>query len=880
MKSSDQTPKAKYRKDYLEPDFWIDQVDLEFELEPTSTLVRTRLAVRRNDNADAGAALQLDGEELETLAVKLDGNELGEDAYRVENERLTISDVPDRFELETHVRINPEANTELSGLYRSSGIFCTQCEAEGFRRITWFVDRPDVMARYRVRLIADPSSCPVLLSNGNRVAEGRLDDGRHWVQWEDPHLKPSYLFALVAGDLRCHDGSFKTKSDRDVRLEIWVEEQNIDRCEHALESLKKAMRWDEDVFGLEYDLDLYMIVAVNDFNMGAMENKGLNIFNSKYVLALPETATDDEYQAIEAVIAHEYFHNWTGNRVTCRDWFQLTLKEGLTVFRDQQFSMDMWSAAVNRIDDVKALRTHQFVEDGGPMAHPIRPEFYIEMNNFYTLTVYEKGAEVVRMYQTLLGRDGFRKGMDLYFERHDGSAVTCDDFLAAMADASGRDLSLFARWYAQGGTPHVEARGDWDAEQGRYTLTLRQKFPTLPKLDAPEPALMPIEFGLIGESGQDLPLCIQGQEGDAATTRVLELDAAEKTWVFDGIAERPAPSVLRGFSAPVILEMERDRQTLAFLAAHDSDPFNRWDAGQTLAQDLLVELAHNYSRGEDLQLDPILLDVFAKTLDDAALDGSMKALALALPPLQVLVQQLELWDYDAVYAAREFAKQRLAEALHDPMLACFEAMQDSSYRFDAEAVDRRRLKNRLLDYLAVLPDESSRVLAQFEAADNMSDRWSAFQLLCDFEGSERDQALEAFYERWHDDPLVLDKWFRAQACSTRHDCVDTVASLVEHKDFTLKNPNRARSLIGAFGMMNPLRFHDADGRGYSLLADNILALDTINGQVASRVVSAFNQWRKFDEKRQALQRAQLERIAAKPKLSKDVFEIVQRALND
>ena len=874
-------PQSVYRKDYRPPDYWIDDVDLHFDLHEEETQVRARLTLRRNETLVGDVPpLVLHGEELELRSVSLDGRVLSPREYHVDARSLRIDAPPARFELETVVRIRPQENTQLSGLYRSGGIFCTQCEAHGFRRITWFLDRPDVMARFRVTIDAERERYPVLLSNGNRTGSEDRPDGRHRACWEDPFRKPAYLFALVAGDLHCQAGSFRTRSGRDVRLEIWVEPQNAERCEHALQALGKAMAWDEETFGLEYDLDVYMIVAVNDFNMGAMENKGLNVFNSKYVLALPETATDEEYEAIEAVIAHEYFHNWTGNRVTCRDWFQLTLKEGLTVFREQQFSADATSAAVKRIEDVRQLRVHQFPEDAGPMSHPVRPESYISMDNFYTATVYEKGAEVVRLYHTLLGAGGFRKGLERYFERHDGEAVTCDDFRAAMADANGQDLSRFAGWYAQSGTPRLEARGAHDAERGRYELTLEQH-PGQPG-ETQEPLPIPVAVGLLDSDGRDLPLRVEGEEaGAAATTRLLLLEKKRQRFVFDDVPRPPVPSLLRGFSAPVQLDFARSPEELAFLMAHDSDAFNRWEAGQQLAQQVLLALVSRWGEPDPPSLPSYFVEAFGRLLADETLDGSQKALSLTLPAESLLGQALDTIDVDAVHGAREFAVTALARAHR----AAFEKLYareaaPGPYRFDREGVDRRRLANLCLRYLAGLGDPAitAEIERRFLEADNMTDRQVALRLLADLPGPERERSLQVFYECWRADPLVLDKWFGVQAQSSLPDTCERVRALSQQPDFSLANPNRVRALLGAFSMGNPLRFHGADGAGYKLVAENVLALDPRNPQLASRLVSAFNQWRRYDAARQALMQEQLAGIAAQQGLSDDVYEIVNRAL--
>ena len=882
--SQQNPPQPVLRKDYRPPAFLVDQVELRFDLREVGTTVHSRLTLRRNPAVQGRPALVLDGEELQLLEVALDGRPLASGAWRRDGEALVVPDLPERCVLETKVRIAPETNGALSGLYQSGGLFCTQCEAMGFRRITFFPDRPDVMSSYAVTIEADPARWPVLLSNGNRVGEGTLEDGRRWVRWEDPWKKPSYLFALVAGDLRCHAGTFTTRSGRQVRLEVWVEPQNADKCEHALRSLQESMRWDEEAFGLEYDLDVYMIVAVNDFNMGAMENKGLNVFNSKFVLARPDTATDDDYERIQGVIGHEYFHNWTGNRVTCRDWFQLTLKEGLTVFRDQQFTADMTSAAVKRIADVRALRVRQFAEDAGPMSHPVRPESYISMDNFYTATVYEKGAEVVRMYHTLLGAAGFRRGMDLYFQRHDGHAVTCDDFRAAMADANGRDLSQFERWYSTPGTPTLEAVGAWDQAARTWSLTLRQ---VLTNKDA-APLHVPVRVGLLGADGRDLPLQLAGEarptaggDGGSGLGRVLELTQREQTFRFVGLPERPVPSLLRGFSAPVKLKLERARAELAFLAAHDSDPFNRWDAGQELAMQLLLELAGEAQAGRPLRLDPVLVEVARRVLGDERLDPSLQALALGLPAEQQLAQEVTVVDPDAIHAARQFVRRELARALRPELSAALaRTAPQGPYPSDKGSIARRRLRLACLGLLASLeePDTVATLERQVADADNMTDAEGALMLLAAIPCPQRDAALAAFHARWREDPLVLDKWFTVQAVSPARDTVERVRGLARHPDFTTRNPNRCRALVGAFGLSNQVRFHTPDGAGYAFLADTVLAVDAINPQLASRLVSAFNPWKRLEPGRRALMEAALRRIAGQKALSKDVFEIVDRAL--
>jgi aminopeptidase N len=884
---SDDKPKTVLRSAYRSPDYLIDSVDLSFDLGESESRVEARLQIRRRaDVPDSKAPLVLSGEALELREIEIDGRPLDASEYRVEEDGLTIDVVPARFELRTLVAIHPESNTQLSGLYQSSGNFCTQCEAMGFRRITYFLDRPDVMSRYTVSIEADRERYPVLLSNGNRIGSEELDEGRHRVRWEDPFPKPSYLFALVAGNLSCHSGSFTTMSGREVKLEIWVEPQNIDRCEHALRSLQRAMKWDEERFGREYDLDIYMIVAVNDFNMGAMENKGLNVFNSKYVLAIPETATDDDYEGIESVIAHEYFHNWTGNRVTCRDWFQLTLKEGLTVYRDQRFSEDMSSQAVNRIASVKSLRARQFPEDEGPMAHAIRPDSYISMDNFYTATVYDKGAEVIRMYETLLGEGGFRKGMDLYFDRHDGQAVTCDDFRAAMSDANGRDLGQFERWYLQAGTPRLRATGEWEDSERRYRLRLQQDYPEtafeIVGAADRKPLHLPVAIGLLGKGGKALPLRLEGEEVASASTRVLELTEAVEEFVFEDIEEAPVPSLLRGFSAPVRLVVDRDRASLAFQMSHDEDAFNRWDAGQQLALELLSEHAKAVAAGTTLGLDPNFVDAWGRVLESTDLDGSMRSLAMGLPAERVVAQEMEVIEPDSIHAAREAIGETLGRAHASTLWSTYRALAPSGpYRHEQTEIDRRRLRNAALRMLVWTGEEDAIEAAwsQFLEADNMTDAQAACVVLAEGEHTRRDDVIAAFYDRWRGDPLVVDKWFAIQAGSSRPDTLDRVHELADHPDFNASNPNRVRSLVGAFCSGNQVRFHAPSGEGYLFLADWVLTLNASNPQVASRMASIFNDWRRYDEGRQHLIQVQLDRIASSASLSKDVYEIVSRALS-
>ena len=877
-------PTTVYRKDYQQPSYWVESLRLEFDLHETSTLVYASIEFTSNQENNSNE-LFLDGEDLTLKQIKIDGRELSSNEYSLSNEGITLKELPQKFQLETLVEINPDANSELSGLYRSSGNFCTQCEAMGFRRITYFLDRPDVMTKFHVTLRANKEKYPILLSNGNRIGTKELPEGRHEVSWEDPFPKPSYLFALVAGDLRCHSGSFTTKSGRDVQLEIWVEPQDIDKCEHALNSLKKSMSWDEEVFGLEYDLDIYMIVAVGDFNMGAMENKGLNIFNTKYVLARPETATDTDYEMIEAVIAHEYFHNWTGNRVTCRDWFQLTLKEGLTVFRDQQFTADMTSAAVKRIDDVVTLRSRQFPEDAGPMAHPIRPESYISMDNFYTATVYDKGAEIIRMYHTLIGAEGFRRGMNLYFERHDGAAVTCDDFRSAMADANDFDLEQFGNWYTQAGTPELTVTGEWDSDSSEYRLRIRQSYPDhefdVPGTTNRKPLLIPIKMGLLCKDGK--PLSVRSDtEGVAKTEHLLKLKEDESTFTFLGVQEEPILSILRGFSAPVKLSYQRGRGELASLMTHDPDSFSRWDASQTLATSLLLDAIESRVAGRPVHTDPFFIEAFGNLLVDSDIDGSFKSLLMTLPAESVLAQEMTTVDPEAISESRQHLRSQLAGTFRGQLLELYKSnRRDEPYRNEAKANHRRRLKNTALGYLAAAQDpEIKRILIhQFRSANNMTDQYAAFALLADLDIPEREEAISAFYKKWKHDPLVIDKWFIAQATSLRSSTVEDVIALSKHPAFSLTNPNRVRSLVSAFGMSNQRHFHRADGVGYEFVAEKILELAKPNPQLAARLVTPFNQWKRYDSQRQQLMTDQLKRIQSHSGISKDVREIVDRALS-
>jgi aminopeptidase N len=870
-----------YRKDYSVPPYLVEAIELHFDLDPERTVVRSRLQLRRNPATSGAPPLVLDGQELELLEIELDGRPLAAESYRLEAESLTIESVPDAFALEVTTAIRPAANTALEGLYVSSGNFCTQCEPEGFRRITYYPDRPDVMARFTTTVAGDRERYPVLLSNGNPVAQGELKDGRHFVTWQDPFPKPAYLFALVAGRLACIEDVFVTASGREVALRFYVEERNRDKCAHAVASLKEAMAWDEATFGLEYDLDIYMVVAVDDFNMGAMENKGLNIFNSKYVLALPETATDADYQGIEGVIGHEYFHNWTGNRVTCRDWFQLSLKEGLTVFRDQEFSADMTSRAVKRIQDVRVLRNAQFPEDAGPLAHPVRPDSYQEINNFYTTTVYNKGAEVIRMQHTLLGAAGFRRGLELYFQRHDGQAVTVDDFVAAMAAAGGVDLTQFKRWYAQAGTPVLAARGAWDGANRSYTLTLSQKTAATPGQERKEPFHIPVAVGLLGRDGSDLPLDLAGEEAAGATTRVLQLCDEEQSFTFRNVPEPPVPSLLRGFSAPVKVEIDLLDSDLAFLWAHDSDPFNRWEAGQQLATRVLLGLATDAQAGHALGLPEVLRRAFAGALTDPAADPALLAQALLLPTEGYLAEQMAVADPDAIHAAREFVRATLGTGLQKELQTAYMLNRvEGPYRPEPAAVGRRSLRNLCLAYLAASGHPRGLALADrhYRLADNMTDAMAGLAVLANGESDLRTPALGDFYSRWHHDPLVVDKWLSLQAMAPLPGTLGEVERLLVHPAFTIKNPNKVRALIGAFAHGNPVCFHAADGSGYRFVAERILELDPLNPQVAARLAGAFGRWRRFGEARQQLMREQLQRILGAPRLSRDVAEVVGKTL--
>ena len=864
-------------KDYRPPDWLVETVSLDFSLHPSATKVRATLALKPNPLGPA-APLVLDGDGLSLVSLKLDGAELKPDSYRVTPDQLTIAQPPNGpFKLEIETLVDPAANTQLSGLYRTSGNFCTQCEAEGFRRITYFPDRPDVMAVYTTRIEADKKQAPVLLSNGNLAESGDLPGGRHFAVWHDPHPKPSYLFALVGGDLACVEDKFRTMSGRDVTLRIYVEHGKQGHCDYAMDSLKRSMRWDEKAFGREYDLDIFMIVAVSDFNMGAMENKGLNVFNDKYVLASADTATDSDFAGIEAVIAHEYFHNWTGNRITCRDWFQLCLKEGLTVFRDQEFSSDMRSRPVKRIADVRGLRAAQFVEDAGPLAHPVRPETYKEINNFYTATVYEKGAEVVRMVQTLIGREKFRAGMDLYFARHDGEAATVEQFIQCFADASGRDLTQFMRWYSQAGTPYVTVTGRFDATAKTYTVECKQTVPPTPGQPTNEPMVIPLALGLVGKDGRDLPLASAGIEHG-----VLVFDKPTASVTFSGVAEKPVLSINRGFSAPIRLDTDLTGEDLAFLAAHDSDPFNRWQALQTISMRLLIDNVSRLRAGKPPRSDDRLMLALASTLEDAQLEPAFVALALAPPGEGDVAREIGRdIDPDAIFHARKTLRREIGERLNAALSTLYERMTvHGGYSPDATGAGRRALRNVALDLMAASakPEAIARAARQYQSADNMTDRMAALATLSQHDVPERKAAFDDFYQRYSDEPLIIDKWFTLQATAPDPITLDRVRALTGHPAFSMSNPNRVRSLIGAFAQGNATQFNRPDGAGYEFVADRILALDPANPQVASRMTTAFKSWRVLETGRRGRAQAALQRIAAAPKLSRDVSDIVHRAL--
>lgn len=889
--------RTTYLKDYRPPPFTIETTDLYFDLYEDHASVVAKLLFKRNDAAEEDS-LRLDGQLLQLERVLLNGQELTPEQYLRDDESLTIPELSKllgaafhEFQFECHTRIEPQNNTALEGLYKSKKMFCTQCEAEGFRRITYYLDRPDVMSKFTTTVAAEKARYPVLLSNGNNIASGAVDGApdRHWVCWEDPFKKPSYLFALVAGDLVSLDDTFVTCNSREIELRIFVEEKDIDKCDHAMLSLKNAMRWDEEVYGREYDLDIFMIVAVDDFNMGAMENKGLNVFNTSCVLANPLTTTDFAFQRVEAVVAHEYFHNWSGNRVTCRDWFQLSLKEGFTVYRDSEFSADMGSRTVKRIEDVSFLQTVQFAEDSGPMAHSVRPDSYMEISNFYTVTIYEKGAEVVRMIALLLGPEKFRAGSDLYFDRHDGQAVTTEDFVKAMEDASGIDLGQFRNWYYQAGTPIVTIRSEFDAEHKRYTLDIAQSCPDTPGQSNKQSLTIPLRLGLLGSDGADLPLKLLGDDSALNTADgMLCLTQQKQKFVFEGVESEPIPSLLRGFSAPVKLRYDYSRDELLFLMVNDSDGFNRWNASQLLAIGLIDELQADLVAGRELALPQSLIDAYAgvleSTLSDSSIDKAMVAQLLSLPTVGFLIERADVADVESIHAVREFLLNGLAVKFYGSFLEVYKRnASEEAYRADADSIARRSLKNLALSYLMRGDNDDALALAQqqFSAATNMTDQASGLRCLVNSGAAAakdlRRDALESFYRQWSHEPLVVDQWFVIQAVCQLPGSLDHVKQLLEHADFDIRNPNKVRSLIGAFCSQNHVGFHDASGEGYEFLADQVLILDKLNPQIASRLLTPLTRWRKFDAKRQALMQAQLQRIKAQGDLSKDLFEVVEKS---
>jgi aminopeptidase N len=852
-------PVVTRREDYAPPAWLVPTVSLDFDLDPAATRVRATLAVTRN--GAAGEPLRLDGAGQEPLAVRVDGVAIND--WRLDGETLVIPLSGEAHTVETEVEIAPERNTQLMGLYASGGNLCTQCEAEGFRRITYFPDRPDVLARYHVRMTTDAARFPVLLSNGDPVGQGTLEDGRHWAEWDDPFPKPSYLFALVAGDLAVNRGTFTTMSGREVELGIWVREADLDRTHHALHALKLSMEWDERTYGREYDLDVFNIVAVDDFNFGAMENKGLNIFNSRYVLADPDTATDYDYDAIATVVAHEYFHNWSGDRITCRDWFQLSLKEGFTVYRDQGFSADQGSAAVKRIEDVRGLRASQFPEDAGPLAHPVRPDSYQEISNFYTATIYNKGAELIRMMATILGPQKFRAATDLYFQRFDGTAATCEDFVACMEEAGEVDLSQFRLWYSQAGTPRLAVSLEHEPGGGRATLKLAQHVPATPGQPDKAAMVLPLKLKLFGaDTGKPL-----------TDEQLLVFDSASGSITFQAITERPVLSINRGFSAPVVIESDRSAADLAFLSRHDDDPFGRYEAMQQLMLDTLVAGAVEGQADHGA-----VIDAIGATLADDRLDPAFVGEAVLLPSESFVGDQLAVVDPDAVFRAREALRRDIGRHLDAQWRAAYDGPR-KPYAYTPADKGLRRLRNVALGYIAASGAEDAAKLAftQLQAADNMTDRQGALSTLASGDSPERVAALDAFYNRYAGNALVLDKWFQTQALATRDDTAAVVAALVRHPEFTLANPNRARSLIGAFAV-NQRAFHGLDGAGYRFLADQLIALDQLNPQTAAKLLPPLGRWRRFDDKRAALMRAELERIVATPGLSKDLFEQASKSL--
>ncbi len=863
-------PQAKYRADYQAPEYTITDIALDFDLHDTAARIVAVSQVKRL--AEQDAALKLDGDALTLIRVEVNGEAWTQ--YEETPAGLTLTGLPASFELTIETEVNPEANTLLEGLYKSGGGFCTQCEAEGFRRITYYMDRPDVLARFTTTVTADKANFPYLLSNGNRIAQGDLDNGRHWVQWEDPFPKPSYLFALVAGDFDVLCDKYTTASGRDVELEIFVDKGNLDRADYAMTSLINSMKWDEERFGLEYDLDIYMIVAVDFFNMGAMENKGLNVFNSKFVLANPQTATDVDYQGIEAVIGHEYFHNWTGNRVTCRDWFQLSLKEGLTVFRDQEFSSDLGSRAVNRINNVRIVRGPQFAEDRGPMSHPIRPEQVIEMNNFYTLTVYEKGSEVIRMMHTLLGEEKFQAGIKLYFERHDGTAATCDDFALAMEDASGVDLTLFRRWYSQAGTPVVNVTTEYDAEKSSYSVTVKQRTAATAGQEEKLALHIPLDIELYDSQGNVIEL----QRNGNVIHHVLDVTEEEQVFTFDNVNEQPVISLLREFSAPVVLEYDYSDEELVFLMVHARNEFARWDAGQMLLAKYIRDNVTNVQNGKAVEFPDSVVDAFRGALLDENLDPAFIAEMLTLPSENEIAGWYKCVDVDAINQVVGEIQKILAIEMEDELSAIYHSLAQTSYTIEHDAMAKRALRNRCLSYLACTEKGNDLVAEQYQASDNMTDTMAAMAAANNAELACRAQQMQDFSDKWTHDGLVMDKWFALQGANPADNALANVRETMNHPAFDLKNPNRTRNLVANFCGNNPVRFHAKDGSGYLFLSEILMALNTSNPQVASRLIEPFLKYRQYDDARQALMRTELEKLANLENLAKDLYEKVQKAL--
>lgn len=865
-----------YLKDYERPSYRVKTIDLEFDLDDTRTHVKSTMAIVRE--GDAKVPLILDGEELELVRVVLDGRELHASEYELNDTSLSLHRLPEAFVLEIENIINPQANTALDGLYKSSGIFCSQNEPEGFRRITYFLDRPDVMAVYSTKVIADKAGYPVLLSNGNLFETGDLENGKHYAIWKDPFPKPSYLYALVAGDLGCVNDSFTTMSGKEIELNIYCDKGNEAQCTHAMDSLKASMKWDEERFGREYDLEIYNIVAVDSFNMGAMENKGLNVFNSHYVLADADTATDANFMGIESVIGHEYFHNWTGNRITCRDWFQLTLKEGLTVFRDQEFSSDMNARSVQRIADVKALQERQFVEDASPTSHPIKPDAYIQINNFYTATIYEKGAEVIRMIHTMIGEESFRKGMDLYFETFDGQAVCTEDFLWAMQEASGFNLDHFSLWYSQSGTPEVDINTRFNAEDSCFELSVSQSFLS-PTQSGQKPYLFPFKIGLIDQEGNDLELRLRSCDTQPFIERgILLISQESETFIFEGIKSPPIVSLNRGFSAPVKVHTAYSLEEYAFLMAHDSDEFNRFEASQTLAGMVLHKLIDSVEANGPMSLSQTYLTAFSKVLSDTQMDMSLKADSLTFPSVSLLMQDRKVLDVEAIYMAKNFLKRELVRELGGDIRVQYDLLNDPvAYDLSSESMARRKLKNTLLSFLNALNDDVL-TYAQYNNADNMTDRLSALSLLANSRGETKQKALTDFYQRYKSNTLVMNKYLSVIASSELKETPENVKRLLQDEVFDIKVPNLVRSLIGSFAR-NALHFHAVDGSGYTFVADKILELDRINPQIASGLAGVYKDYGRLNEKAKALMKKELEKIVNTEGLSKNVYEIVSKILN-